>query len=234
MPVEPKQSEKKTTGRKAGTGAKHKGDRTAKGAGKGKATGKEQNKEASGQASHVESILDKTFDLVEAGIDLGINLVGKFGALAKDQVKEKFGATFSPNQNQESQAAGNGEPAPTGPVPDSQSSAGSFCVMNRLPILPGGPVYVSFSINNDTPFAPKKIRLEVEGLVGRMTKATLPSDLLEVKPSSKTIAPMDFDKFVLKGTLPTDIQEDTYAGWIKISGDEECRIPVILVVNSSL
>jgi fructose-1-phosphate kinase PfkB-like protein len=42
---------------------------------------------------------------------------------------------------------------------------------------------------------------------------------------------MDFERFVLTGSIPADAPEDSYNGWILVDGDEQMRIPVVLLVS---
>jgi len=124
-------------------------------------------------------------------------------------------------------------PMRTEPMREADSTPIGIYVVNRLPLYPGSPVEVSFSVNNDSPSSPKRVRLRVEGFVGEMHGAELNSGDFSVKPATKMIAPMDFDKFVLTGTIPQDIVADVYNGWIvALEGQEEVRIPVRLIVTA--
>jgi hypothetical protein len=123
----------------------------------------------------------------------------------------------------ESQGQPGGEPA---------HSAHFSGVVNRLPLFPGSPVQVSFSINNDTPDQPKKVTLRLTRLTGELTRVQLHASACAIKPDSCVIAPMDFDKFVVSGIIPVDTKSDAYNGFIDVSGQEELRIPVRLIITS--
>jgi hypothetical protein len=107
-----------------------------------------------------------------------------------------------------------------------------YYIVNRLPLFPGGPVQLSFSINNDSASAAKKIRLEIEDFIGATNHFKIKSKMFSVKPSDIIIAPMDFEKFVLTGKVPAEAPADSYNSWIKVSGEEEIKIPVILAVSA--
>jgi hypothetical protein len=49
----------------------------------------------------------------------------------------------------------------------------------------------------------------------------------------KSIAPMDFEKFVLTGTLPADAPPDVYRGSVIVGSTDEMSIPVRLVVGAA-
>lgn len=192
---------------------------------------------ASDRSERITALLSKTVNLLETGIDLGINLMGRLGDLARDQLTEKLtGRSGTGPQGAPLEETGQG-PGPfrreePGAASESPQAQGSLGVVNRLPLFPGSPVQVSFSINNDTPSSHKKLRLAVEGFVGGNQKAILDDKAFSVKPANAVIAPMDFEKFVLTGGIPPDTPEDSYGGWIVVTGEEGFRIPVTLVVSA--
>jgi hypothetical protein len=61
---------------------------------------------------------------------------------------------------------------------------------------------VSFSITNDSLVEPKRVHLRVEGLLGEQREARIDADAFSVRPMRKSIAPMDFEKFVLDRDAP--------------------------------
>lgn len=216
---QPKKKPAKKTSKK-GPGAK----KTA-----GKTTGKSGAPE--GQLS---VLVSKSIDLAEAGLSLGLNLVQKLGGSLQHDIVDKFtraknafmdtgGAQEPDGEYAESRSGHGGEPA---------HSAHFSGVINRLPLFPGSPVQVSFSINNDTPDQPKKVTLRLTRLTGELTREQLPSSACAIKPESSVIAPMDFEKFVVSGMIPVDTKADAYNGFIDVSGQEELRIPVRLIVTS--
>lgn len=172
-------------------------------------------------------ILAKGLDLAEAGVSLGVTIVNRIGSAAQQQVLERMAAAMQRD------AAGAAAPMP--PMPEAAEAppeAPAFYITNRLPLTPGGTVKVSFSINNDSLVAPKKVELRVDAFQGEMTGASLPAESLAVKPATRSIAPVDFEKFVLQGAVPAEMPPDIYLGWILVSSDDELRIPVRLVVSA--
>lgn len=176
----------------------------------------------------VGAILGKGLDLAEAGVSLGVTIVNRIGTVAQKQVLERMMAG----------AFQAGAPQPEAPPqePPGQPEAAAapapgFYITNRLPLSPGGPVKVSFSINNDSLVAPKKVALRVEGFAGETSGASLPADAVSIKPPSRTIAPVDFEKFVLRGKIPESTPPDVYAGWVVVDSEEQLRIPLRLTVS---
>jgi hypothetical protein len=94
-------------------------------------------------------------------------------------------------------------------------------------------VAVSFTINNDSPSSSRELQLSVEGFAGEMRGARLDASTFAVDPATCLIAPMDFDKFTLKGAIPPDAPADSYAGWVVVAAEEGMRIPVRLFVTAS-
>jgi hypothetical protein len=103
--------------------------------------------------------------------------------------------------------------------------------MNQQPLFPGSQVRVSFSINNDSASAEKKVTLKLEALEGEISRTWLDGSALSIQPASATIAQMDFEKFIIRGLVPMDTRSDAYQGWIVVSGDEQLRIPLRLVIT---
>jgi len=178
------------------------------------------------KVDQVGLILAKGLDLAEAGVSLGVTIVNRIGSAAQQQVLERMAAAM---QRDAAGAAPSPMPeAPEAPPPE----APAFYITNRLPLTPGGTVKVSFSINNDSLVAPKKVELRVDAFQGEMTGASLPAESLAVKPATRSIAPVDFEKFVLQGAVPAEMPPDIYLGWILVASDDELRIPVRLVVSA--
>lgn len=185
-----------------------------------------------GKVDQVGTLLSKGLDLAEAGLNLGVTLVSRVGTAAQHQILERFMAQAGEAAAAAASPVAEPEPAP---VPASAAPAAepeSYGITNRLPLVPGGEVRVSFSINNDSMEAPKKVALSLEGFVGDAHGRRLNPAGFAVRPAKKTIAPMDFEKFVLEGLLPPKAPPDVYRGWIVVSSDSELRIPVWLVVSS--
>lgn len=187
-----------------------------------------------GKVDQVGSLLSKGLDLAEAGLNLGVTLVSRVGVAAQHQILERVMAQAGEAAAAAAPQAAEAEPAPA-PAPVAAAPAAeseSYGISNRLPLVPGGEVRVSFSINNDSMEAPKKVALSVEGFVGDAHGRRLNPAGFAIRPAKKTIAPMDFEKFVLEGVLPPKAPPDVYRGWIVVNSDNALRIPVWLVVSS--
>jgi hypothetical protein len=182
----------------------------------------------SDKVDQVGMILSKGLDLAEAGVSLGVTIVNRIGSAAQQQVLERMAAAMQ----QQDEPGAPPPPMQGEGAPEAPAEPAAFYITNRLPLVPGGTVKVSFSINNDSMVAPKKVTLRIEGFQGEATGAPLPAEGLSVKPETKSIAPVDFEKFVLSGAVPVETPPDVYFGWILVSSDDELRIPVRLVVSS--
>lgn len=205
---------------------------------------RKQEEYVSNRVDQLGSILAKGFDLAETGITLGVNLLNRLGSVVGDQIINRadnnVGNTYAEPQgmppNQPPGGGGmpmyqNMQDMPE-PVREVDSPPASI-VVNRLPLFPGSPVQVSFSVNNDSQTSPKRIRLRLEGFVGEMQGTELSSEDFSIKPATKVVAPMDFDKFTIIGTIPQEAPSDAYNGWIVVlEGQEEIRIPVRLFVTT--
>jgi hypothetical protein len=190
-----------------------------------------------GDPDQVSSLLAKTLDLAEASVTLGLSLVERLGTSMQEQVLGKIsqaGQSFmqAAMKGAPAASAAAGEPEPAGPATPAASPAAGFAgVTNRQPLFPGSPVRVSFSINNDAADATKKVSVKLEGLEGELTHERLAASALTVEPSRATIAEMDFEKFLVAGVVPINARSDAYLGWIVVTGDEQLRIPLRLVVT---
>lgn len=186
------------------------------------------------------AILARGLDLAEASLSLGLTMINKVGAVAEQQVFDRMSAR--PSAGEPSGAAPSpdygagtapgsafGPGAPDIPVPEE---APQYCITNRQPLAPGGPVRVSFSINNDSMTAPKKVSLHVEGFAGEAEGQRIDPRGFVVKPGTRTIAPMDFEKFVIQGAIPPEAAPDVYRGWVVVSSGQDFRIPIRLVILS--
>lgn len=204
-------------------------------------SGKQQEDEIFENKDQLSSIVSKGFDLAEAGINLGINLVDKLGSVAQEQLIEKavnIGRNFtaSGDEMREEQARDTAQPYSNEGRAEKESpqSAEVLLVQNRLPLFPGITAQISFSISNYSAHKRKKVRLQVDGFWGEQQGAQIESKIFSIKPTNKLIAPMDFDKFTLTGIIPKNTISDTYSGWILVSGEEELKIPVRLTVTADL
>ena len=188
-----------------------------------------------GSGPQITSLVSKFIELADAGVGLGINVVSLLTAFATRQAS---GAAAS--MAQQAAAPPSAPPfapasAPEGPAAGQHQAPGgpsrNYCIVNRLPVRAGEAVKVSFSINNDTPDTSKNLRLSCTGFLGAAAGFAIPEGTFTVEPASAVIGPMDFERFVLKGEVPAGAPADSYNGWILVVGDEELRIPAVLMVS---
>ena len=117
----------------------------------------------------VGTILAKGLDLAEAGVSLGVTIISRVGVAAQQKIREGMDAA----------SAGQGSRQP--PEAEQYSHSGSsapeaepsYGITNRLPLVPGGTVRISFSVNNDSMTEPKKVELRIEGFTGDSLGAPL-------------------------------------------------------------
>lgn len=200
-----------------------------------KLPGKAAIQEILGRTDQIGSILSKGLDLAEAGIGLGMNLIGKLGSMAQDQVIGNIAKSVMPGQYG-AQTAPERPPAPPYrrgvDEPAEEAGAGNgMCIVNRRPLFPGNAVEISFSINNDSPANARKVHIEIDGFTGSAHGYVVPPELFSIRPADIEIAPMDFEKFVLTGSIPRDAPEDSYNGWLRLAGEDGLKMPVILIVT---
>ena len=176
-------------------------------------------------SAQMGSLVSKVMELADAGVGLGINVISLLNTLARSQVA---GAAPAEQQPQDDER----RPAPPEDAPHAEAPR-NYCIVNRRPIHPGSAVQVSFSINNDLPDAAKKLRVTARGFVGAAHGFSFDGAGFSVNPSEKLIDAMDFERFVLTGSIPADAPEDSYNGWIVVDGDEQMRIPVVLLVSGN-
>ncbi len=180
----------------------------------------------------IGGILKKSLDLAETGLTFGIQLFSRLTRVVQNQTSEPGG--YPAGEPGYAYPAPGAEPtdwvgAPA-PATEPQASA-QTAIANRLPLAPGDPVSISFSINNDSASVPRTLSVSVEGFTGEAYRFQLQPGAFSVKPGRRTIGPLDFDKFVLLGRLPDDTPPDTYWGAIAVSGEESFRIPASLRVT---
>ncbi len=203
----------------------------------GVSSGRPSTEGQQGPTEQLGAILNRTLDLVEASIGLGANLVTMLGTLAQEQIavtgneRPESGPYRSSHEYAGADAGGPYYQEESGPVAEQTDQTNKLRVINRQPLSPENPVQLSFSINNDSS-APMKLRLAVEALVGENNGFHMERNTFSVRPAEKTISPMDFEKFVLTGKIPKKAPTDYYNGWIRVSGEEDFKIPVTLIVTS--
>jgi hypothetical protein len=179
-------------------------------------------------------IVARGFDLAEAGMSLGLTLLTTVGAAAQKKILEPvMESALSSAFNMSAQAAA--PPTPPAPpaaapsTPDIPAGPAEYIIVNRLPLVRGAPFAVSFSISNDNALAEKPVSLSVEPLTGERSGVQLPLQFITVVPQQAVIAPMDFEKFSLRGALPPELPPDRYHGFVLVDG--AVRIPVLLSVG---
>ena len=178
--------------------------------------------------------MSKSLDLAEASLTLGMNFVQRLGTTVHEQVigrltqvGQSFTQAAPPSPQAEPPRATDAASQPQSKSPGFKPFAG---VVNQQPLFAGSPVRVSFSINNDSQSTVKKVALKLEGLKGEVSGAALDAALV-VEPATATIVPMDFEKFVIHGLVPIGTRSDAYQGWIMVSGEEDLRIPLRLLIT---
>ena len=231
------ETKKSTRDAKQTKRAPESGDDGAKTASENATSGSEDangGESLAGRADQLGAILAKGLDLAEAGLSLGLTVIQRVGTATQESIFERTPGAGAAPSGGPTQNEGAGEPGFEQGTPEGAEApeAPGFCIMNRVPIWPGGSVSISFSINNDSVAAEKRVSLRVDGFTGEMGEVRLESDGFAVKPQRKTIAPMDFEKFVLKGEIPAATPQDVYHGSIVVSSTDEFTIPVRLVVMS--
>lgn len=168
------------------------------------------------------TILAKGLDLAEAGVSLGATILNRVSLAAQQKIREGL------------DAAGQPQPAPPDAAPEELVDPGeaeaAYGLANRLPLTPGGEVSISFSVNNDSMTEVRKVEFKVQGFAGESGQA-IDAAAFAVKPAQKTIAPVDFEKFVLKGVVPETTPPDVYRGVVVVRSDKDLFIPVVLVVT---
>jgi len=177
----------------------------------------------------VGTILAKGLDLAEAGVSLGVTIISRVGVAAQQKFREGMDAATPSGATSPGQAKAEQYSAPDAP-PMGAEPEPAFGITNRLPLTPGGTCRISFSVNNDSMTEPKKVDLRIEGFAGDTQGARLDASSFIVKPAQKTIAPVDFEKFVLQGSVPAETPPDVYRGAVIVMSGNELRIPVVLVV----
>lgn len=173
-------------------------------------------------AEHLSSLVGKGFQLVEAVIDLGIQMIDSVGVVAQRVVVDRL---VPPS--------GTGAPAPpSAPAPATAAIPSELVVSNRVPVYPGGEARVPFSLNNDSETQGRRVRLHLIGFKGIRTGMILDAAGFSVSPSEREIAPMDFEKFVVRGLIPPNALPDAYDGFVVVSGEDELQIPLRLFVSA--
>ncbi len=180
------------------------------------------------------TILAKGLDLAEAGVSLGVTILNRVSLAAQQKIREGLDGAAQSQSGAQSGAQPGAQPGSPGVTPDApaeSAEADQYGLTNRLPLTPGGEVRISFSVNNDSVTEVRKVEFKVQGFAGEFRQAAIDASAFAVKPGQKTIAPVDFDKFVLKGVVPETTPPDVYRGVVVVRSDKDLFIPVILVVT---
>lgn len=168
------------------------------------------------------TILAKGLDLAEAGVSLGATILNRVTLAAQQKIREGLDAAGQPQPPQ---------PAATAEQADPGEGEAAYGLANRLPLAPGAEVSISFSVNNDSLTEARKVEFKVQGFAGDAGQAAIDAATFAVRPAQKTIAPVDFEKFVLKGVVPATAPPDVYRGVVVVRSDKDLFIPVVLVVT---
>jgi hypothetical protein len=187
-----------------------------------------------GNADQIGATVSKGLDLAEAGLSLGLTLINRVGAMVQESIADKLSPAGTAAQAPPAPPPDAAHPGARGPVQEPPSELGAgYCIMNRIPLRPGDEASVSFSINNDSADGVKRVKLQLHGFEGQVSGARIASKDFALTPSSKTIAPMDFEKFVLKGMIPGNVPSDVYHGKVTVVADQAFDIPVRLMIGPS-
>ena len=176
------------------------------------------------------TILAKGLDLAEAGVSLGVTILNRVSLAAQQKIREGLDSAAQ-SQSEAQPGARPYSPGVTPDAPAESAEADQYGLTNRLPLTPGGEVRISFSVNNDSVTDVRKVEFKVQGFAGESQQAAIDASAFAVKPGHKTIAPVDFEKFVLKGVVPETTPPDVYRGVVVVHSDKDLFIPVILVVT---
>ena len=198
--------------------------------------GRSGTAQASSSMDQIGDIAKGVLDLAGAGLSLGFKVIDKFGGMATDIITEKIiggaGQTEQPYEPKPEMHADQDQPYQQPEETSADKASEVLWVVNRIPAYAGSEVKVSFSFSNESAELPKKITLAVGSFTGEGSGHSIDVGLLTIKPKSKTIAPMDFDKFVLIGNIPEGTPADKYYGWIVVSAENEIKVPARLEISA--
>ncbi len=229
----PKQRTDSSTGARPRARQKAKAKAKTKTKPRSKAQSKPANRPA--DETQLGALMSKSLDLAEASLNLGLNFVQRLGSTVQEQVIDRLaqaGQSFTQPAGEPGPRAPARESEPDAPAQPKPAAARAFAgVMNQQPLFPGSAVRVSFSINNDSASVEKQVTLKLEGFEGELSRTAFDGSVLSIEPASATIAQMDFEKFIVRGLVPMGTRSDAYQGWIVVSGEEQLRIPLRLVIT---
>ncbi|MDH3973398.1 MAG: hypothetical protein OEV42_03870 [Deltaproteobacteria bacterium] len=190
-------------------------------------------------------IFDRGIDLVETGLELGVNLVSKLGGVASDKASDILKTqtqedSSGPKVNYEDlirkftgQSQEQTAPPEAPPNHRQEPENSQPLVSNRMPAFAGGEVTISFSIDNETHQGSKQLQFAAAAdFVGDKTNFQINAKSFKINPSKISIAPMDFEKLVFSGKIPENAPPDAYRGLVTVSGEDEYQIPLVIIVSS--
>lgn len=188
-------------------------------------------------------LFDKGINLVETGLELGVNLVSKLGGVASekasDVLKTKMNEAPGQRENYEDlirKFTGQQEPEPPRheepPQAHEEPENTLPVVSNRMSVAPGEEVKISFSIDNESHEASKQLQFAATGpFLGDKSGFQIEAKGFKISPSKISIAPMDFEKLVLSGKIPKNAPPDAYSGLITVSGQDQYQIQILIIVS---
>jgi hypothetical protein len=181
-----------------------------------------------GNLERINQVVAKGIDLAESSLALGARMVSGLGKLSEQQILERVRETEGAGPGYAESALA--EPSAS-EATHSQPPVEGPGVANRAPLQAGSEVRVPFSLTNDSAEAARKVEVSLQELVGQSSGARLAAKALSVEPSEAMLLPLDFEKFVIKGKIPSKTTPDTYLGAIVVQGDEVLTIPLQLSVT---
>jgi hypothetical protein len=190
-----------------------------------------------GRSDQFGAIFAKGLDLAEASLSLGLTMITRVGLAAQHQL-ERMASELPQEPAIAPEAPPRSAPVPApAPPPEPPGSVTAderqYGIGNRQPVMQGGVVRISFSINNDSVSSPKSVALHAEDFIGELEGARIEAERFSVKPRRRRIAPLDFEKFVLEGEIPATVPSDVYHGTVVVSSGQAFSIPVRLVVQGT-
>ena len=180
-------------------------------------------KQMSESAARFGQAMSKTMEIAEAGMTMSLSLLNTGGERLLNALASKIaGAAQTAPANG---AYENREDA-------SEAAASEPVIGNAIPVAPGDDVSISFSLSNDVPDCVKRVTVALDQLRGERTGHPLDRTALAVTPAEKEILPLDFEKFIIRGTVAADAPPDRYSGLIAVQGDERFTIRVCVAVEA--
>jgi hypothetical protein len=175
-------------------------------------------------ASRIGEAMSRSLEIAETGMTLGLKLLTTGGERLIHALAAKIASTAQP-------APATGAPEPEGGPPGQWPQ--QPVVGNSIPIAPGGAVYISFSLSNDVQGRPKRVAIALEPLQGERSGHVLDMHSFSINPVEREILPLDFEKFIVRGTIEADTPSDRYIGSIAVTGDEQFTFGIVVTVGEA-